>query len=256
MAGHPTLAGWVEDCRRVAGRPVEFVATRESGGAAEAEHEANGGVGAGEAAADAAALRALCAAAATEPVISPGDGGRWAAAVPLRAAGVTLGHLVIAHETEAMAGEAGEGGRERLDALVRVLRLVAERLAREIGEAGEENSPLVEEACQIVQAEYCHPLSLGELARRLEVSEGHLSRAFHHAAGVRFVDYLARVRVERARVMLETTARPVAEVARACGFTSLSQFHRVFRARLAETPRDARRRAATGPVQGGAVPGV
>lgn len=152
-------------------------------------------------------------------------------------AGVTLGETEL---TRLLTGSPLVMPK-RLAALGRMLRLVAERLAREIGEAGLEKSPLVEQACRIVQVEYRGPLSLGDLATRLGVSEGHLSREFHHAAGVRFVDYLARFRVERARAMLLTTETPVGEIARGCGFASLSQFNRVFRAAYATSPREARR---------------
>lgn len=213
--------------------------------------------------------RALCEAAVTEPVLRRCEAGLWELAVPVRAAGVTLGHLVMVgaaaeqigpvqvnrarHLRERAGVVVGEDGLadllarspvvapKRREALGRLLRHVAERLAREIGEAGAEKSPLVEQVCAFVQGEYRGPLSLGDLARRLGVSEGHLSCEFHHAAGVRFVDYLARYRVGRARAMLLTTETLVGEVTRGCGFASLSQFNRVFRTAYATSPREARR---------------
>ena len=55
---------------------------------------------------------------------------------------------------------------------------------------------------------------------------------------------MARYRAERARAMLgEDEARAVAEVARACGFASISQFNRVFKATFGASPRAMRRRA-------------
>lgn len=277
------LPAWVADCASVAGLPVAFVPAAEievGAGAAAVADEAEALPGLGplcvrlqkEAAGCrlcARFRRGLCEAAATEPVTRRCEAGLWELAVPVRAAGVTLGHLVVigaatepggpvqANRARHLLARAGVtlGETEltrlltgsplvmpkRLAALGRMLRLVAERLAREIGEVGLEKSPLVEQACRIVQVEYRGPLSLGDLATRLGVSEGHLSREFHHAAGVRFVDYLARFRVERARAMLLTTETPVGEIARGCGFASLSQFNRVFRAAYATSPREARR---------------
>lgn len=84
------------------------------------------------------------------------------------------------------------------------------------------------------------PYAGTELARRLDSSEGHLSRTFHRATGLRLVDYVARYRAERARVLLRGTERPITDIAFACGFQSLSQFHRVFRAQFGKRPRDIR----------------
>jgi AraC-like DNA-binding protein len=81
------------------------------------------------------------------------------------------------------------------------------------------------------------------LARRLGVSPAHLSRVFHHATGLRLVDYLARYRAERVRTLLaDDPGRPVSEVAKACGFASISQFNRVFKATYGASPRSFRTR--------------
>jgi AraC family transcriptional regulator len=82
-----------------------------------------------------------------------------------------------------------------------------------------------------------------EIARRLGASEGHLSRTFHRATGLRLVEYMARFRAERAREQLCDSDQPVIDIAFACGFRSLSQFNRVFRAQFGVRPRDARTQA-------------
>jgi transcriptional regulator GlxA family with amidase domain len=104
--------------------------------------------------------------------------------------------------------------------------------------------PLVEQACKLVRAEHTRPLSLPEFATRLGVSAGHLSRVFHHNTGLRFVEYVARVRAERAKALLTDTDKPVTDVAFACGFQSLSQFNRTMRAHFGCQPRALRQKPA------------
>ncbi len=145
---------------------------------------------------------------------------------------------------EALRGQSQVVGARRREALVGVLRLAAERLRLLLTEhlvvAPTSLPGPVARACAIVHAEFASELRLPALAARLGVSEGHFSRSFHQATGLRFVEYLARYRAERARALLAANEEAVAEVARACGFRSLSQFNRVFRAVHGVSPREAR----------------
>jgi AraC-like DNA-binding protein len=145
-----------------------------------------------------------------------------------------------------------ECSAERRAALARVLRAGAEKIGRTMSEnlvAAPNGVPaLVDRAYLIVHAEYARTLRVPTLARRLGVSAAHLSRVFHHATGLRLVDYVARYRAERARMLLaEDSARPVAKVAEACGFASISQFNRVFKTTFGASPRSFRTRSVTIP---------
>ena len=80
------------------------------------------------------------------------------------------------------------------------------------------------------------------LAARLGYSERQLHR---HLVGELGVGALALARAQRAqtaRVLLETTALPVADVAFAAGFASIRQFNDTIREVFAATPSDMRRR--------------
>lgn len=170
-----------------------------------------------------------------------------------------LARWEIAWRTEDLArlrSSAPVCGAARRAALGRILMIGAENLGRLFTEhlavAPDGVPTLVERAYRIVHAEHARPLRITGLAARLGVSPAHLSRVFHHATGLRLVDYIARYRAERVRTMLgEDGARPVAEVARACGFTSISQFNRVFKSTFGESPRRFRRRPGGSPRNGG-----
>jgi AraC-like DNA-binding protein len=200
------------------------------------------------------------------------DAGLWEVLVPVPVGGQTAGHFVVSGVLDApgttpahnrvrhllarrgLSLTSEEVVRLRVsgpvldaakrEALAHVLQAGAERIARAITEhlanAPESVPPLVEQAFQIVHAEFARPLRVPVLAERMGVSAAHLSRTFHHVTGLRLVDYVARYRAERARARLVERGEPVAEVARACGFASISQFNRVFRATFGTSPRKLR----------------
>ncbi|MDX2187275.1 MAG: helix-turn-helix domain-containing protein [Opitutaceae bacterium] len=131
------------------------------------------------------------------------------------------------------------------EALARVLQAVAVQVARGFTEhlvtpAGSAPA-IVEQAYRIVHAEFNQPLRVPLVAGRLGVSAAHLSRTFHRATGLRLVDYISRYRAERARGMLQDSDSTIANIARRCGFNSVSQFNRVFRATFGHAPRQLRR---------------
>lgn len=210
----------------------------------------------------------LLEAADTQPATSTCESGVAESAVPMRAGGQTVGYLVTGGYLAAPADrprvnrarhllsrsgmEIGESELlalsarmpvippERQEALVQLLKLAAEHLTARFTErltAPETRMPaLVERACRMVHADFAHAIAMPDIARRLGVSEGHLSRTFHHSTGLRFVEYVARFRADRARELLQQSTQPVIEIAFACGFQSLSQFNRVLRAQFGMKP--------------------
>ena len=83
-------------------------------------------------------------------------------------------------------------------------------------------------------------LSLGKVADVAGINPTHLSEKFKQVTGVKFVDYIARIRFERARKLLEDVDLRVSEIAFAVGFQSLSQFNRVFKKFSGKSPREYR----------------
>jgi transcriptional regulator GlxA family with amidase domain len=85
-------------------------------------------------------------------------------------------------------------------------------------------------------------LSVPALARRAAMSPRNFARAFLREVGVTPARYVEDVRLEAARRLLETTARPVEDVATACGFGTSETMRRVFARRLGVAPADYRKR--------------
>jgi len=87
-------------------------------------------------------------------------------------------------------------------------------------------------------------LSVPELARRAHLSERHFARAFAAECGTTPAAYVEALRVERARLLLETTDTGVDRVATAAGFGSVETLRRAFARRVGISPADYRARFA------------
>jgi AraC-like DNA-binding protein len=83
-------------------------------------------------------------------------------------------------------------------------------------------------------------LSLIKLAKAVNISPNYLSEKFKKVTGVNFVDYVARIRTEKARDLLKDVDLRISEIAFAVGFQSLSQFNRVFKKLLGKSPTEFR----------------
>ncbi|MGZ4174386.1 MAG: AlkA N-terminal domain-containing protein [Solirubrobacteraceae bacterium] len=89
---------------------------------------------------------------------------------------------------------------------------------------------------------------VGGLARRLGYTERHVHRELVAVLGVGPLAIARAQRAQTARILLETTAVPIIEVAYASGFQSVRQFNATIRQIFATSPRDLRRsRRRSGP---------
>lgn len=86
--------------------------------------------------------------------------------------------------------------------------------------------------------------SVASIARGAGLSIGKLERAFNAELGMGPAEYYRRMRMERARDLLEHSSLPVREIGLVCGYASFSAFVRAFRTTYGKTPRKLR--ASTG----------
>lgn len=80
-------------------------------------------------------------------------------------------------------------------------------------------------------------IRIAELARLIEISEGHLHRAFRSTTGQTPLAFITSWRVEAAKQLLSTKDIAIATVAHRVGFGSQSHFARTFRAATGTSPR-------------------
>jgi len=96
--------------------------------------------------------------------------------------------------------------------------------------------PAVAKARSFIAEHQTEEISLGDVARAVNMSAFYFCKTFRKVTGVTFVDYLARLRVESVKNLLLDPHKRISEAAFEAGFQSLSQFNRVFRRVAGEAP--------------------
>jgi AraC-like DNA-binding protein len=133
---------------------------------------------------------------------------------------------------------------KQYDALIRLLNTFAEHLAScsrvLVLKDQEKQSPAIARARSFIAEHANEELSLAAVARVVNMSATYFSEKFKEVTGVKFVDFVSRTRVEKARNLLLNPNRRVSEVAFEVGFQSLSQFNRAFKKVAGQSPREYR----------------
>ncbi|XEC96229.1 AraC family transcriptional regulator [Paenibacillus tarimensis] len=107
------------------------------------------------------------------------------------------------------------------------------------------NHPLIQEVRKFVEDNYTDPnMSLSLIAEKFELKTSYLSRMFKVENGENFVDYLARIRMEKAMELLKNTTAPIQEISMIVGYAHYISFNRVFKKLTGMTPGDYRRSAS------------
>jgi AraC-like DNA-binding protein len=130
--------------------------------------------------------------------------------------------------------------RPHYDSILRLLAIFAQHLAavsnQLLVQGAAAEAPAITRARRLIADRHTEELSLGEVARAVNMSAFYFCKSFKKATGMTFTDYLARVRVEKVRNLLLNPHKRVSEAAYEAGFQSLSQFNRVFRRVAGEAP--------------------
>ncbi|MGB6220035.1 helix-turn-helix domain-containing protein [Haloferula sp.] len=138
--------------------------------------------------------------------------------------------------------------RDQYESMVRLLTVFAQHLGlcgSQLVLKQKQKEPLsVKRAREIINLQYQDELSLGMIAAKVNVSAGYFSDIFKKATGINFVEYVARVRIEKAKNMLQKPDVRISEVAFEVGFQSLSQFNRAFKKYAGMTPSELREESA------------
>lgn len=101
-------------------------------------------------------------------------------------------------------------------------------------------SPVIRKAREYIQEHQGDKLTLGEVARAVNMSSFYFCKMFKKVAGINFTDYVARVRIEKSKNLLLNPNLRVSEIAFEVGFQSLTHFNRVFKKVLGQSPTEYR----------------
>jgi AraC family transcriptional regulator of arabinose operon len=98
----------------------------------------------------------------------------------------------------------------------------------------------IEYALYVIEQRMAERVSIHDLAALVDLSPSRFAHLFRLSVGTSPLRYLRRLRIERARELLEATSLPVREVMLQVGFTDASHFSKDFRARFGTGPREYR----------------
>jgi AraC-like DNA-binding protein/ligand-binding sensor protein len=134
--------------------------------------------------------------------------------------------------------------KDKYSAIVRLLSFFGEQLSALINqivlEKQNEEPPLVRKAREYILQHKMEPLSLAAVAQASGASVFHFCKVFKRSTGLKFTDYVARVRLEDAKTQLLNPSRRISEVAYDVGFQSLTQFNRIFKRIFGQSPTEFR----------------
>lgn len=89
---------------------------------------------------------------------------------------------------------------------------------------------------------YMNPVSVTELCTLVGVTPQHLSRITRSCYGMRPIEYLNHIRIDKAKEYLGFTRLSACDIAKKCGFENENYFWRTFKKQTGLTPGEYRRR--------------
>jgi len=108
------------------------------------------------------------------------------------------------------------------------------------------NSRRIEKAFEYMNNSYDKPISLGEVAKLVSMTEVSFSRFIKKRTGNTFIDSLNEIRLGHASRLLIDTTHSIAEVSYNCGFNNISNFNRIFKKKKGCTPKEFRENFTSG----------
>lgn len=97
----------------------------------------------------------------------------------------------------------------------------------------------IERMLAYIDLHFNEDIGLGHVAEELEMSQGYLSALFKEEMGISFVKYLTKLRIEKAKVLLEE-GHKVSDVSTMVGYTEYRYFSEVFKKQVGQTPNEYR----------------
>ena len=103
----------------------------------------------------------------------------------------------------------------------------------------EDSNAVIKKAKEYIFNNYaCDELSLGSVAEAINLSPTYFSSIFKKDVGTNFVDYLTKIRLDKAKELLCCTSMQVSEIAYKVGFKDYRYFSQIFKKNTGQTPRD------------------
>ena len=106
----------------------------------------------------------------------------------------------------------------------------------------EQSETAVAKAKKYIQENYSKDISLDDVSKEVSISPYYFSKLFKEEAGENFIEYLTRIRIEKAKEMLKKPELSIKEVGVMSGYGDPNYFSRIFKKQTDMTPREYRER--------------
>lgn len=166
----------------------------------------------------------------------------------LSAKGICFSKETIQHIYPRIVSLEKESGFDSVMALINILHdLSISRNMRTLSETGFNsdyqlnfNSRRIEKAFEYMNKNYDKVITLGDVARLVNMTEVSFSRFIKKRIGITFIDSLNEIRLGHASRILIDTTNSIAEISYSCGFNNISNFNRLFKKKKGCTPKEFR----------------
>lgn len=105
---------------------------------------------------------------------------------------------------------------------------------------GEKTNDIVATARQYIDENYSKDVSLDDISRQMNLSPYYFSKLFKEKTGENFVEFLTRVRIDRAKEMLGSPDRSMKEICQEVGYSDPNYFSRIFKKVVGVPPTEYR----------------
>ncbi len=127
-----------------------------------------------------------------------------------------------------------------------VMKYFEEQIKKFISKINDQRNSIgrqaVVKAKGFIESNYAAEISLKEVADIVYLNPSYFSQLFKETTGENFINYLTKVRIEKAKGLLERSDYKVYEVAQAVGYADQAYFSRIFKQVVGLNPADFRRR--------------
>lgn len=100
----------------------------------------------------------------------------------------------------------------------------------------------VSKAKEFIDANYVSDIGLKEVAEKVYLNPSYFSQIFKDNTGENFINYLTKLRIEKATEMLKQSELKIYEIAKAVGYSDQAYFSRIFKQIIGVNPIEYRRR--------------
>ncbi len=106
----------------------------------------------------------------------------------------------------------------------------------------EQSESAVTRAQNYIQENFGKDISLDDVSKEVNISPYYFSKLFKEESGENFIEYLTRIRMERAKEMLKNPELSIKELGMRSGYGDPNYFSRIFKKQTDMTPREYRER--------------